>query len=462
MSPSLIQVLYFMILLASFWLVRKRGLYGLLLAHVFYLPWFGLALNLGLTVTIDRFFAAALVGGVAVTLGTRGFGGFGLFLVYAFLCTVLNSILLPDAARLFPAARGEWRWPFQLVIWSLMVLPGAAVAATQSVAVVRACLRMLVFSVSLLSALALVQFAIFHATGIDILPINVMEGASVEARMAAFESARGVVFRACALGGEPKHLAYSAAVALTVVAAEWAYGNVLSAGRRQLLVATGLICAALVVTFSTQGLLLAAVNLAVILAFSILRSGMSPRRFSTVLLLVAAGAAVIAWIPGLHEVLALRTVSRLRDTGGMEDWNTVVADWLLDNPEWAVMGVGLGNVHLHALHHIPEEFLFYMGGQVFVAKAGALRLLSETGIIGLTIFLAAFLRPVVVLLRGGVSATGLVAAIPVIALVVLADFTVSQDGPMYVFLFGGLCLAVAGEASRSPAGSVATPRETIA
>jgi O-antigen ligase len=50
----------------------------------------------------------------------------------------------------------------------------------------------------------------------------------------------------------------------------------------------------------------------------------------------------------------------------------------------------MGNIHFWAADYIPRQFAYFMTNSVFVAKAGFLRILSELGILGLLLFLAAF------------------------------------------------------------------------
>jgi hypothetical protein len=107
-----------------------------------------------------------------------------------------------------------------------------------------------------------------------------------------------------------------------------------------------------------------------------------------------------------------------------------------------VFGVGLGNIHLYAAPYIPAEFAFYLDKAVFVAKSGALRIVSELGVLGLGVFLMAVgvaLLPVWRQSREG-SKMALVAFIAGTSSVI--DYLLTCDGPTYVFLFLGIALAV--------------------
>jgi len=90
------------------------------------------------------------------------------------------------------------------------------------------------------------------------------------------------------------------------------------------------------------------------------------------------------------DVINDRTLTRFVDSevGILEDFNDAIIHFLEEKPVYILFGTGLGNVHLFAdsyLHPIVAE---YASGTAFVAKMGWLRILSETGIFSLLLFVA--------------------------------------------------------------------------
>jgi hypothetical protein len=65
-----------------------------------------------------------------------------------------------------------------------------------------------------------------------------------------------------------------------------------------------------------------------------------------------------------------------------EDYDTPIISFLIENPEAAFTGVGLGHAHLYAAPYQQWEEVY-----AYVAYRGYLRWVSETGLIGLTLFL---------------------------------------------------------------------------
>ena len=446
MSTSLVWIVYAGGLAAALAAGWRYGLPGLFLAHVFFVPWFGLQVNLGLTINVDRVIAAALLALTLLRFGPRGLAGWGLFAAYAALDTVAQSLTLPPDTELYSALRGQWRWLFQLPVWGLMIAPGALATAAGNRRLAQSALDVLVLSAGGLAILGLVQAAVYLATGADIFPVGVIDPWAVT-RTGLIEAermggGRMTWIRMGSLAGEPKHLAYVVMVAATILLADQIYGGLLTLSR-SLKTAVAVVCVvALVGTFSTQGLVLGSFNVAAMLATAPKSGRTALRRYAAVGVALVLLFVVTAQVAGLHEVLLERTVGRLRDQGGIEDWNQAVMGFLRETPWVWPFGVGLGNVHLYAAPYIPLAAESYMVGQVFVAKSGLLRLLSELGLAGLGLFLAAYLAQVLRALRhrdaeGARSSVGFAA----LGMVLLVDFLVSGDGPVSPFLFAGLCTA---------------------
>jgi hypothetical protein len=448
---ELAPIAYVLVVLAALLYSRTAPGEGLLLATAFLIPWFGLQTDIGITVTADRLIATLLLLGLVAKRGIASINAFLPFIAYAVLDTLAQSMNLPATVADYSATKGQWRWLLQMPMWLLYVVPGAA-ARLASWDTVRKVLRVLVVSGTLLAAMGIVQVAVYYLSGFDMFPIGML--ADSEGRYAAFATEQfggGIVFRACALGGEPKHLAYTLVTCLSIVASDRVFGGVLGLTPRQVLASTGLCLAALVLTFSTQGFLLLALDIVAIAIVAIALRGWSRRNLVLGLMLVAILGA-FAINPDLVAVIYDRSVGRISDTSAVEDWNQAVWDWLRETPSAWLLGVGLGNVHLYAADYIPAEGLFYMKGNVFVAKSGLLRIVSELGLIGVGFLGVLAMKGLNGLRTYRHSGSPGAAMASTCLLAVTVNFLFAQDGPVFLFLFIGLALAAS---AKSPALGVA-------
>jgi hypothetical protein len=423
--------------------VRSRSL--LLVAYTAAIPWFGLQADIGLTISIDRF-AAFLLLGLALMVVPRSLSKTcGLLLLFMVLDTFVLSQFLPEAASTFVALRGKYRWIFQIVIWSALIAP-VAIFNVSSRELALKTYRALVWSALILAGFGIAQFVVYRATGVDLFPIAVT--ASEEQFRTGIIQGDSFLggaqsLRVSSLGGEPKHLALSLVVCLTALLANQLSGGPLRFSRRFLFVAGGVLLGTLVLTFSTQGFTLLVVNAAIVFALSrvLLPKGSTSRSLKLLAVVGAVGAVIVA-TPGVVDLVEHRTVDRFREGGALEETNEIVISWLHDHPEHAVLGVGLGNVHMYAGDYIPDELRYYLVGNVFVAKAGLLRLVSEIGVVGLAIFLLTFLKPLRSLWPAAkVDDRGATFQI-MMAVSGVFDFMLTLDGPIYVFLIMGLSYAM--------------------
>jgi hypothetical protein len=419
-----------------------RGLLGLLVATVFLMPWFGLMKDIGLTINADRIVAVFLLVALVFRNGPRALSVFTPFVLYFIVVTVALSVSLPDAVSEYAPTKGQWRWLFQLPIWVMVVAPGAALAVLGTKEAITKVFRTLILSATLLGAMGIAQVVVYYSFGVDLFPVGFD---ALDARHAAFDTDSflgGSVFRASALAGEPKHLAYTLVISLTLIAIDRTLGGFLDLTRRGF-VAAGTTClVGLVLTFSTQGFALLGLNAAVLVLGSAILRGVS-KRVALLLVTLPLLVLMVRVVPGLTEVIHQRAIGRLIESGVVEDWNEAVWAWYRVSPFAWPFGVGLGNVHLYAAPYVPREYLYYMQGNVFVAKAGVLRIASELGVVGLIIFGATVVYPLVPLWRRARRGSRLAAAAGACGVICVIDYLLSSDGPTYVFLFVGLAAAAA-------------------
>jgi hypothetical protein len=95
--------------------------------------------------------------------------------------------------------------------------------------------------------------------------------------------------------------------------------------------------------------------------------------------------AVVVFAGPLNDIINDRITER--DIVN-EDFDVVVKTALTEQPQWLVFGSGLGNIHNIAYRYIDrfENIGSYMDDNIFVAKSGYLRILSECGFVGFILF----------------------------------------------------------------------------
>jgi len=87
----------------------------------------------------------------------------------------------------------------------------------------------------------------------------------------------------------------------------------------------------------------------------------------------------------------------------IELFDAAALGFLFTNPQYGLFGVGMGNFHLYAWDNLLQYAMInllaawvipYAHNFVFIPNSGYLKIISELGIIGLFLFLTAFLIPI--------------------------------------------------------------------
>lgn len=391
------------------------------------LPWDGLAMDLGVRLTAYRL---ALFGwlGALILLGGGGESRHALtdrlprlsfwgvaFLAYASLWTILQVFWIPadsvsgGVMRTTPEVRSLVQ-----VIWlllrfgPLLLLPLGLAYREQAVDLARVYL----FSLAVLAAVGWVQVSVWWMTGgIDIAPIGGVEdllGSEINPRHGIVTAFGQRILRMSSFGGEPKGTGQSLAVGLLLLqGAAWAK----VANWRKIAILWLLLATAMIATLSTSAFYVWGGGTVFLAGYFLLKR---PRRqlsasayiiglLGVCALLLAGGS--IAWDLDPAQIegfLAARTIERMP----IEDFDRAVLGFLRDEPGWGVVGVGLGNIHVYASPYIPDFARHYMESEIFVAKSGYLRLISEVGLVGLFLFAAWMWREITLFRRAPILAVG--------------------------------------------------------
>lgn len=451
-------------------LAATRPRHALLLA-VFLAPWNGVWVDFGLTISAYQLVLLPLC---LITLARTMQPGWrsapiaagGLLLAFVLYVVVRSELqigFLPDAsvggsALRGPAARGI----IQIVLFLFVISPVWLMASmVRRADQLQAFWRTYIISAIVLALIGWVQLILWYGTGTNPLPVGIVSsllgGSDAFLRQGSFDFASLAIYRMNSLAGEPRNLGVALVFAMLLIQA--AALTLRRPPVLQLALAWLFLLVSTVATYSTSAALVWVIGSAVQLPAGWLfgaRIRRSPLSIGAALAVVALpiGLAIAAGeargIPVL-QLLSERTVQRLDESGAIEDFDLAILDFLKDQPEYAVAGVGLGNAHLYATPYLNPLFALYAEGNVFTAKTAYMRLISEVGVIGLLLFLAWYTRLVVVAGQALRSKPELAAVVLVGAMTLVVYFATGQIAAEFWMTAGVMTAAIA--TSRRPQGA---------
>lgn len=382
-----------------------------LLLAVFLAPWHGLDVDVGVRITAFRVVAGVLVasGLIRIVLGkqrswVKPSGIFWVFVAYGIVLSVLQ---VPRGAHAEVAGgilRGSTlRALLQILLFAgeLALIPLAA-QMIRGPEWIRRVARVYIASCFVLSVLGWLQIGTWLSIGWNPFPIglfhSLVRGEQTESvmllREGTFDLHGTTIVRMNALGGEPKGLGTGLAVGLVMIQAAFGTGAIVVS--RRVVVVWLFLFASMLATFSTSGFVLWTLG-----SLMSALGGLRPRSGAL------RGAVLVVCLPLVAGMVALTVAAAaplgngvnwldlaLERTVGrdyVEDFDEAVGLFLVDHPTAGILGVGLGNIHLYANDYLPEYATAYARGTAFTAKSGALRLVSELGLIGLFLFFAWFM-----------------------------------------------------------------------
>jgi hypothetical protein len=371
-----------------------------LLAAVFMASWHGLAVDVGVNIHPFHVLLTVLVGILLFdrdrpqrSAHAAASFWFIAFVAYGALRTFLEIPFLPQTSPVFAGGLREpvYRASAQIIRFLLDVSPvlivGWVIRSSEDLTKIG---RTYVISALVLAVIGWWQLAYWRATGANPLPIefaSAMLGLT-GARDASFVSGDQMITRMNSLGGEPRDLAASLSVALILIQAVALERGIFK--NKKMLSVWFFLFASLLATFSTQGWVMWLFGTGVqwLTSKSRLTSGIALASF-TALFLIGGSLVFPDDGGGWMQILAERTVERTEFSTG-EDFDQAVFRFLVDQPEYFLFGVGLGNAHLFAYDYLSADALEYAYAGTFQAKTGVLRIVSELGVVGLLLFLAWF------------------------------------------------------------------------
>ncbi len=471
----MLAILVVLGLLSGFIVVAARDLRLATLVAVFLLPWSGLLVDIGLQVNAYQIALAALAIVSAVRLTQPGLRPvpvaagtlLAIFALYAIIDSLLQIGIIPldyvgvNGLR-GPTTRAIVQIPLFLFAISPIILFPLAIRRIADVLLIG---RLFVASVVVLAAIGWLQLAVWYATGTNPIPLGAVASAlgnNIDVHSGSFALDALNIYRINSFCYEPRDLGVNVMLAMLVIEA-----YALVAPRPQGLPLAGLwlfLFLTLLATFSTSALGLLIITSAVLVpgcwlfGVRIRRSGrtlIGGALAIVVPLLVLVIGLEAAGVP-VFELLAARTVERLTSDGAIEDFDLAIISYLTANPAAALSGVGLGNIHLYATPYLDPLFALYAEGQIFVAKTGYLRFVSELGIIGLGLLLGWYLGLVIAVRRVIPPGSILMVVIPLAGAVLAAAMGSYQVMPQTYALAGGLAALWAIAVMKGPSSLPAT------
>ena len=369
--------------------IGTRIAISFVIAAVFFSPFMSLRYDAGLGIDAGHVFATiAVLALIAFPMRRTSLSASDFFLLaFVFYClaeTALQSFNLPSpvngSSDLFRSS--SLRWVAQLAMLIVSVASYYVVRAISANTNARVT-RTIASSIFVLCCLGFLQEGLYVA-GVSIGVVNVQSGV---VSVPVIRIGQLAVLRMSSLAGEPKTFA---AVLLPALFMCVAYLLQKARSRmRRLCVFTAALCVpCLLATLSTGGFY--ALGLSLLPCAVVLRRHLRPldHRVLAALFVILGATVIIAPVLNYNWLVTLfheRVTDRV-DAIDYPEASTLA--FLRDHPERAVIGVGYGNIGLYAHEYlVVENTNPYLRNNVLPLASWGLRLLAETGVVGVLLFL---------------------------------------------------------------------------
>jgi hypothetical protein len=466
-------VLAVLVIFTLFTVLAAANPRAALLVSVFFMPWNGLDIDIGLRITVYQLSLAGLVLVTLVRLTQPGLRPvaiaawplFAAFLLYAVIWSLLQLGIFPQLRITTEGLRGpNVRAVIQILLFLFSVSPVVLypMLIRDSDDVLRIG-RVYLAGVVVMSLIGWLQLVGWYATGNNPLPIgafgNALGGGYAEARSGSYVLDALNIYRMNSFAGEPRDLGIAIVVALIAIQSVALVARRPATGK--LLLLWVFLFLTLLSTVSTSGIglwVIASPTLVPacwLFGVKIARSGRQLLGVLALLVLplvVIVGALQASGIPVI-DIIANRTIERVNSDGALEDFDKTIISWLETAPQAAIAGVGLGNAHLYATPFLDPLFALYAEGNVFVAKTQYLRFISEIGIIGLSLFLGWYLWLTIAaarVVRGHPQLAVLIPAVSGILVIAMGTFQAIAMSWALAGCMAALCALLPRRAAATP------------
>lgn len=308
-----------------------------------------------------------------------------LFLFTAIILTTLVPLFNETNIQSSSFFRGEGRFISQIIVFllSFLAIP-LAINYIKNLDDVYKYIKVFVFSLICLLLLGWLQWFTYNITGIDLFPLGQYFDGSSKSGLYDFGGER--LFRMSSLGGEPKTLSVSLVIGFFTI---HIFNNFNIKFTKYDYFLKYLMLITSFTTLSTSGIVLfiiLGVSYILLSKFLRLKSEISNIKKFIYSSFTILGIFLILYLYAdtLLKLFELRVLDR--NIKG-EDFDFVVQQFLISNPIYIFFGSGLGNIHNIAYPFIPFEYKIYMDNTIFTAKSGYLKIISEIGLLGFSLFL---------------------------------------------------------------------------
>jgi O-antigen ligase len=249
-------------------------------------------------------------------------------------------------------------------------------------------LRSYIFGLKILTVLGIAQFLVYYTSGYDFLPYGLTED------LDPLSASEDMIFqnigflRISSLGGEPKGLAVSLVIGITMLL--YLKISKTNTSIKLINVWITLMFIVLIATLSTSGFFLILVPLLIVLFYNFYNITESILKKIIIVSTFITGLFVYQDL--VFEIIDARVLSR-SSILLTEDIDDSIIKFLEDNPIHFLLGTGLGNIHLHAINYIQDLNLYNLRlNEIFISRYGYLKIISESGIVGFLLFLLFIIR----------------------------------------------------------------------
>jgi hypothetical protein len=234
-----------------------------------------------------------------------------------------------------------------------------------------------------LTILGIAQLIIYVISGYDFLPYGLTED------LDPLSATEDMIFqnigflRISSLGGEPKGLAVSLVIGITMLLYLKMSKN--HASFKWINVWIILMLFVLITTLSTSGFFLILVPFLIVVVYNFYK--VTENIPTKIILLLTFIFAFFVFQDLIYVIIDARILTR-SNVLLSEDIDDSIIKFLENNPIHLFFGTGLGNIHLHAINYIQDSNLYNLRlNEIFISRYGYLKIVSESGIFGFLLFL---------------------------------------------------------------------------
>jgi len=386
-------------------LTKPKLLYFVL---VFFAGWHSLYIDIGLQVTLYRLIIIIFLFCLPIYFSLRKTSFkfpksakfLAVFICYAIGITLITKFFAPES-YITAFFRGESRWISQIAKLLIYMTPVfLPLLFFKKIADIKTAAKVFLGSTVVLCILGWIQSLVFYLYRINLFPIFSGGLTSAGPIRTIAVNMFGVTFhRMHSLGGEPRNFATTVAIAilLLIVLKITTIKKFRFLDKNNLLI--GFFLISLFASLSTTGFVILAIGLGLIVLLSFFIRNLKIRLAFRPIIAIGIMTLIFFIVIISSGILSLNTVknlvlARTIERQPIEIFDVAALGFLSEHPLYGLFGIGMGNIHLYARDYLPIFCHPYAYNTIFTPLSGYLIIISELGIIGLVLFLFAYLKPI--------------------------------------------------------------------